>query len=267
MVHAIFLDAKYDPEDAEDEFGLACSNHVYGCLADPDLITRNYPPHMLFTPGAREVYERYREGLDDLAYDKASETRNKDKDYDPQDHMVRFNPNSRIAPERGDVVNSAYNDRDRTTSNTTITVALLEDDFQKALEEVDDYVCKDTQNRYVTLVTTPEDKDFCEKLIASVEEPRFVTAMVVFGTVPYMEKRFDLYDVLDIGIESLSDLLRLHRNNVHRRRMDAYAALNRFMGKAAGADVPAAGTMRAKALEVLKKDAEDLLRWEDENKF
>lgn len=262
VVHSIFLDTRYTPRTKR--FAFEFTHNVYSRLANPDLFNRNYPPHMMFTSGAKTIREEYMEKLKNLesgsAYGHTKVRKNKDKQFNPGNFMERRNPENPIAPSRNDVVGSAYNQRERSQSATLIGVEPLDKTFSKALSKVSGRLSKDTQDRHVILVTTEEDRDVCERIVASVGNPEFITAMVVFGEESYIEKRYDLYGVTEVGISSYADLMRLHRNNVDRKRVAALKALETYAESNPDTDGP--GTMRGLALEELRKVANGHIEWE-----
>ena len=258
VLHAIFLGATYLPPD---QFELNLDYHVFERLSNPALIDYDNPSNMFFMKSAANIYKNYWKELDDLpAYDRLARNIKKSSKYKKTDFLQRVNPDNPVAPSMSDVVKSAFNQKERRFTPSMVHLELLGANPVKRINKV---LTAKNQNRYLALVTTKEGKAEAEKLIASVENQEFITYLIVYGVDPYIEKRYDLFGIMEIGLNNLSDMLRLHRNNTERKRKEAYKILTEYIAS----HPPVAGTLEGDALLDLQIVAKAMIDWYKVNTF
>lgn len=178
-------------------------------LCDPVLINRSYPPLLRFTPDAESIIIRYRETLRSMGY----------LDADAYD-MIRTNPKDDLAPEWSEVIATAEPLRDRMNADTPIAIRTLTD---KVIAHAN------SDQFHSIIISTEEEREACEQFISTLSLPRSVSFLVFPSDEHYIEKRYDLFGITEVGVTSSEDLLNLHRNNIDRKRRQTRNELNKYL--------------------------------------
>lgn len=207
LVHAVILESDVDME--RKSIGLAFNADSVIRLCDPVLIDRSYPPKLCFTPGATGFISGYCDELRSRGYRGCGGC-----------DMARANPEDDLAPEWPEVVANAGRMRDRACSDTPVAIRLLTDDAE---------LPAGADPFHSIIVSTESDREACERFISAMPLPRSVSFLVFPSDEHYVEKRYDLFGITEVGVTGPTELLDLHRNGVDRRRKRARDGLDGFL--------------------------------------
>ncbi|MCQ2079446.1 MAG: hypothetical protein MJZ38_05275, partial [archaeon] len=223
VMHSVLLDSRFE----NDHLVFRFSEDVLLRLADPRLLDRSYPPRLVFTPKMKAAYGSYLKSLKGNGY------ANDEKDS-CEWIFKRGNVPIHVAPAWSVPAMRSRMLRDRRDSYSELYLRLLEAERRKKTsprtkEPPEPFDPRNEPRSSYILVRTPQEEDYCADLVCGLAEREVLSHIVVFGNERNWRVRHDLFDMIEVGVTSITQIYEMQRNDLDRQRTEAYRILESYL--------------------------------------